>query len=871
MLIHSKRIKQVTLCLAFLLLLVFFGPKNSKAASNEFEIKNGVLIKYTGSSSNVTIPNTVKTIGDSAFMSKSKIKSVTIPTSVTKIEEFAFAYCYNLATINIPDTVTSIGNSAFNSCIKLKTLKLPNKLKSISENTFSGCRELKSIIIPDSVTEIKPAAFSGCEKLISVTIPKNVKNIDGAFANCSSLKTINIPDKVTSIGESTFNNCTSLESITLPKQITSIGYAAFADCSSLKSITIPENVTEIGDYAFIRCNSLKSIVFPKYITVVGDYILSGSINLESVSMPTTVTKIGTYAFANTRLTNFTMPSSIQEIGVDAFYDTPWLEKGLENSPYLIVNNILFDASNTSGIATVPKGVIEIAAGAFRNSSAREVIIPESVKKIGSSAFTSNTIKKVTLAEGLKEIGESSFTGSYITSITIPKSVTSIGANAFSYCRDLESIIIPEGITKIEDGSFSFCERLKSITIPKSVVTIGKDAFSHTSSLIDIQIAADNPNYSGAGSLLLSKDKKRLIYCTLGIKDIVIPEGVETIDSYAFNESGVTKITLPSTLKELGDNTFYDCSELTEIHLPSSLVTYGIQKLEFCKKLNFSVFESKGVANYSSVDGVLYNGDKTTLICDPTPGSVVVQDHVTSISDYAFPNVTDAVTIPKSVINISNNLLNLNMLSRPEGEDPFLVYGYQGSAIEKYCADNRISFLAYDASYSISYVLNGGTNSIHNPKQYDYTTDTIIFEEATRKGYAFLYWYEDISLCEDGCHRGERKVSELPVNSLGNIELIAKWEKISLGKTVIMSAKKSFTTQISIIVQPIKEVTGYEVLYAKNSSFTSGKKTQDSKTSNITIKSLTKGTTYYVKVRAYRLDSAGNKIYGSYSNVYKIKM
>lgn len=872
MLIHNRRMKQVTLCLAFLLLLFFFNQEKTKAAASDFEIKNGVLVKYLGTSTKVTIPNTVKAIGSSAFMSKSQIVSVTIPSSVTKIGDFAFAYCSNLSSINIPDSVTTIEASAFLDCRSMKTFKLPSKLKRIEEGTFAGCQGLENITIPDSVTFIGISAFSSCAKLTSISLPKNVTSIDGAFSNCLSLKKISIPDKVTSIGENTFNNCTSLESITLPKQITSIGYAAFADCSNLKTITIPDSVTAIGDYAFIRCISLESIVFPKNITKIGEYTFFGCTSLDTVSMPDTVTRIGRYAFADTKLNNFSIPTSIKEIGIDAFYNTPWLQVKLNDNPFLIVNGILFDAGNSKGIVTVPKGVTEIAADAFRHSSAKEIILPEGVTKIGESAFATETITSVFLPEGLKEIGNSAFSGSNISKITLPNSVTSIGAYAFSFCRKLESIIIPEGITRIEERTFSFCGSLRNITIPKSVVSIGEDAFYKNISLIDIQIASDNPNFAGVGSLLLNKDKTLLLYCTSGVKDIVIPEGVEKVASYAFRYSDVTKVTFPSTLKELMDNAFYGCFELTEIHLPSSMITYGTQKFEYSSKLSkFQVFDSAGGSNYSSDGGVLYNADRTTLICDPASGSAVVSDKVTTIKDYAFPNVTISVTIPKSVINLSDKVFNLEMLDKPADEEPFHVYGYTGSAIEKYCADKGLSFIAYDATYTISYVLGGGTNSKDNPKNYTYTSSPIEFKKPTRKGYAFLYWYRDISICEDGCHRGEKKVSNLPTNSLGNIELIAKWEKISVAKTVVKSAKKSSTTQISLVLQPINKVTGYEVIYAKNSNFTSGKKTTSSKTINITLKSLTKGSTYYIKVRAYRLDSAGNKIYGSYSKVYKIKM
>ena len=150
------------------------------------------LLKWPSATGDVTIPNSVKTIGYGAF-----------------------EYCYELASIEISDSVTSIGN-----------------------NAFYYCRSLTSVTIPDSVTSIGDYAFENCENLESVTLGKNVKTISyGAFEYCYKLASIEISDSVTSIDKYAFYYCISLTSVTIPDSVTKIGYYAFSGCQALTSVT----------------------------------------------------------------------------------------------------------------------------------------------------------------------------------------------------------------------------------------------------------------------------------------------------------------------------------------------------------------------------------------------------------------------------------------------------------------------------------------------------------------------------------------------------------------------------------------------------------------------------------------------------------
>ena len=254
---------------------------------------NNAVFRDCKNLTSITIPDSVTYIGEYTFSGCSSLTSVTvdknnttyksenncilskdgktlnlgckssiIPNSVTSIGNSAFSGRSSLTSITIPNSVTSIGKSAFGGCSSLKSVTIPDGVTSIGEYTFSGCSSLKSITIGNGVTSISDYAFRGCSSLTSITIGNGVTSIGKkAFSGCSSLKSVTIPDGVTSIGYMAFNECDSLTSITIGNGVTSIGYMAFFGCSSLKSVTIGNGVTFISEKAFYSCNSLTSITY----------------------------------------------------------------------------------------------------------------------------------------------------------------------------------------------------------------------------------------------------------------------------------------------------------------------------------------------------------------------------------------------------------------------------------------------------------------------------------------------------------------------------------------------------------------------------------------------------------------------------------
>ena len=586
----------------------------------------------------ITIPDSVTSIGSYAFYYCTALINVIIPDSVTSIGSYAFYNCTSLMNVTIPDSVTSIGSYAFYSCTSLMNVTIPDSVTSIGSYAFSGCTSLTNIVIPDSVTSIESYVFYNCTALTNVTIPDSVTSIGSyAFYGCTSLASIVIPDSVTSIENEAFNGCTLLTNITIPARVTNIGNNAFGGCSNLEIIyvdknnikyssrdgilfdkykltiikypqnkkdtteyNIPKTVNKIGENAFSGCTSLTNIVIPNSVTSIESNAFDGCTSLTSIVIPNSVTSIESNAFDGcTSLTSIVIPDSVTSIGSSAFSRC---------------------TSLTSIV--IPDSVTSIASYAFSGcTSLTNIVIPDSVTSIGSSAFSGCTsLTNMTIPDSVTSIGSYAFYGcTSLTNMTIPDSVTSIGSYAFYGCTSLTSVTIPDSVTSIGNSAFYGCTSLTSVTIPDSVTSIGNSAFYGCTSLINITIGRDVTStlddifdsYNKLERINVSEENTKYS----SIQGILFNKEKSTIIKYPSNKNDISNYEIPSTVEIIEKYAFQNCTSLTSVTIPDSVTNISGSAFIGCNKLE-RINVSENNDTYSSVDGILYNKEKTEMLIVP---------------------------------------------------------------------------------------------------------------------------------------------------------------------------------------------------------------------------------------------------------------
>ena len=452
--------------------------------------------------------------------------------------------------------------------------------------------------------------------------------------------------QVTAIGQRAFNKCSNMKSVTIPKTVNRIGELAFGDCTRLSQVHIEDLASwctmRIDSYSslsssfnssnplyyahrlYLNGEEIDDIVIPDSVEMINSFVFADCTSLRSVAISNSVTRIGGYAFYGcTGLKDVTIPNSVVLIGTKSFY-------GCDSLTSL----------------TIPSSVQNIQESAFERCTAlTSVSIPPSVKTIDRYAFAACT--------GLTQVHIDDL-GAWCN---IAFGTTS--SNPLSYAHRLylngEEVIdavVPDTVTTIKNFVFYNCSGMRSVSIPKSVVSMGDRPFCGCESLSQVYISDLG---AWCGISFYNEDSNPLYYAHHlyldgeELIDVVIPDTVTTINSYAFVRcTGMRSVTIPNSISDIGDDAFHGCHGLTNVIIPNSVKSIGSYVFRNCSNLA-TVFVSDGVTAIGV--GMFY--ECTSLISINLPNSI------TRIRDYAFSGCTSLsdLTIPDSLFSIGYSAFN----------------------------------------------------------------------------------------------------------------------------------------------------------------------------------------------------------------------
>ena len=851
-------------------------------------------------------------IADALFRGCDGLESVTIPNTVTQIYGYAFADCKNLKNINISDSVTVLGENVFQNDTSITEINLPDSITALGRGVFSGCDRLKSIVIPDSVTNIGISAFSECKNLESVTLSKELEKIgENAFYNCDSLQSIEIPKSLKDVyatydsidtPNGVFNECDNLKTIAFEEGSTVIADALFRGCDGLEEVKIPKTVTVIKNHAFNECIKLKAVEISNGMKEIGDSAFSECSNLQKVILPDTVNSMGTNIFYNCiNLTEVHLPNIRQNITANTFYNCKKLTTINFPSTLTTIGNSAFSGCESLPEAILPSGVEKIESNAFKNCKAlKKAAVPDTVSSIGSSAFYGcEALTDITLGSKLKKIESQTFYGCIVLpSIVIPYNVTTIGDSAFVNCTKLTQITVPRNTTSIASNAFSYPKKMtmygpsdcyvqtyasgkgiKYVTQDIHATSVSLDSTEKTAERYDdFQLTATIAplNFTDAVVWTSSNEEVATVSDTGYVE--ICGVGTAVITVTAGNVKAVCKITVP----QLIDWIEFDEDEIElKAGQTYQLKPYISPSDATNKKLKYTSSDTK-VAEVSA----------SGLVTAKSEGEAKIRAAATDGSDeYAVCYVTvtgkakvTGITLDRTSAEVKRGeKLTLNVTVSPSyasnkkvvwksANTKIATVDANGSVTAKAPGRTKITVTSsenssYQASctvtvpYKITYKLNKGKNNASNPSTY--YGKKVTLKNPSRKGYAFAGWYTDAKF--------KKKITSISSSAKSEYVLYAKWTKVKVAKASLTSAKNSKSKQILLKYKKVSGAKGYEISYSTDKKFKKVVTKKNTAKTSYTISKLKKGKIYYVRIRAYKMDSTGKKVYGKYSSMKKVKV
>lgn len=474
---------------------------------------------------------------------------------------------------------------------------------TILERNFFRESSLETITLPNSVKIIDSLAFANNKHLKSITLSSNLERIEvGAFSGCSNLSKLPLFDKVTYIGNAAFQN-SGLEYIKIPNSVTYLGEAVFENCKRLDFVRLP-NIDTIKKRLFNGCILLSNVNIPQSITTIEDQAFKDCKLIYYVDLPNSITNISNTAFDGCRIREFRGKFASED------------RRCLIIDGTLIAFTLGYNQIDTSIPYALPSEIETITTHTFYDYGIYNLSLSENVTTIEEDAFynTSTNIlgRKITINSNIIT-SERSFINSHIKEVVVGDTVTRIKKDLFKDCKNVDTIIIGENVEEI--GAYAFYNvNPKTVVIFKGDIPprLGTDVFGSIDNLQIIVPKGAEKEYllSGWNTEYIKKikglssalEKHRIAY--KGTLVGVYPEGTDGVithsngtiifeniiteipDGIFENQTGLTSITLPGSVVNIGNSAFKGCSSLvgTFNTIPPFVESIGEEAFSGCSKL-----------------------------------------------------------------------------------------------------------------------------------------------------------------------------------------------------------------------------------------------------------------------------------------------
>lgn len=477
---------------------------------------------------------------------------------------------------------------------------------------------------------------------------------------------------------------------------------------------------------------------------------------------------------------------------------------------------------------------------------------------GTTGYSiSSYTTSIVIGEGVTSLSDGVFSSfRALTSVSMPKSLRSIGNYAFSQCEALPSVTIPEGVTEIGENAFFLTDSLSSVKIPGTVKTIGKDAFRAAGYKVSKLTVTMEKGITTIGDTA---------FAATNIYEINIPDSVKTIGEGAFQTCDkLKKVTMGDSVTKIGAGAFMYCEELTSIRLSNNITEIPESMLYVCSKIKKVTLPAKiksiGKAAFCHCDnlteitipsGVTEIGP--TAFASTKITSLVIPNKVKVIGEGAFEfcKQLEKITFPAGITEIKAAAFN--------GCDKLKHVYYYGTS------KKWESVKIYGWNYELRY----------NPKMH-YVSVTmpvsgITYSGATRKptitvkdpaGKVIPSQYYTVTWKNN--------------KNVGTASATVTFKGIYTGtvqKTFKILPKATTLSGVSALSKGFKvnwraqtsQASGYQVQYSVNKNFKNAviKTVTSYKTRTLTVKKLSAGKRYYVRIRTYRT-AGGQKYYSAWS-------